>query len=370
MNLLSEQLLALAPALGATIIEGSAPVKLRMTHGAHVVHLTATDGKHPSLTIEVESPVRDTRSDELLPFDVPEPPLVELVREGPIHRLGKALRLNREVQSGDPTFDAAVYIHANQTPNDYIRHILQHADAREAIRALLQADYHQITLDAHAHGGLVRVSRSYLPLDEPPAEALRRDLTRLATIADTLPTCAPRAQTRRMERGAATTFGVGVWTFASIFFAAICDYMWPIHGPDWIVPWLISAMSWAAAFPILLLWLRGSSRALHALLSSQALLLIALPCTLLPGLRAVNALLDFSKPRIVPASILSLTATSGSKSTTYKVSLDLGDGVPPEHRSISWNDYRKLSMCRPSCAVVLGEGALGWPWIDDFVVAP
>jgi hypothetical protein len=349
-----------APALGATAVEGDH--RFRFMSGAHVAFMTGQEGKNPELKLEVQSLPDPFEQERWLPLDVPEPPLIEFVREGKLARVGKLLLINKEYQSGDPEFDALVYIHSNGVPDAYIKHVLQQPGARDAISALLRAGYGSVTIDAQARGGVAHATRTDGAGD---ADTLRTQAAHLARLVDAIPPCTPAHVGRKMDLGSKLLIGSILTAFASIFFVAALQHMWPIHGPRWSEPWWIAATTWLGAVLLLIPILRGDSRAFNFLLVISVALAICIPCLMLPTLRAVNALADTSEPQVVQASILELTSSRGSKSTTYHVKLDLHDGVKPERRGISYLDYQRLQGDGPA-QVTLGQGALGWPWIARF----
>jgi hypothetical protein len=347
-----------APALGATRVQGKLN-RLRFMSGAHVAFMTGQSGKKPLFTLEVHS-IPDTSRRRTSRISVPEPPRVEFVREDRLARLGKLLLINREYQSGDPAFDALVYIHANGAPDAYIKHLLQHSGARDAIAALLTAGYDEVVIDAQASEGHARATRRDGPED---AEVLREHAALLAQIAAALPPCAPTRAMRRAEP-------LGVYLFYATLGGACCapmlafslQHMWPIHGPRWSEPWWISATVWLGAVLLLIPILRGDSRSTLYLLLNACALAICIPCLMLPGLRAVNALTDLSEPRIIQADVLAKRRAHSQKATTYHVTLDLRDGTSPEERRVSARDYARVPASG-KVEVALGAGALGWPWI-------
>jgi hypothetical protein len=74
-----------------------------------------------------------------LPTQTPLPH-IRAARERGIDRFGKKLGLNREVQTGDEGFDAAVYINSRDRDEDVLA-VLAHDDVKMAIRELLDFGY-------------------------------------------------------------------------------------------------------------------------------------------------------------------------------------------------------------------------------------
>ncbi len=73
-------------------------------------------------------------------------PLFVLRRETRLDRLGKRLGLCREIQTGDPVFDARVYVEADAIGGD-VRAVLGDPAFRRAVLDLLDAGTHRVELD-------------------------------------------------------------------------------------------------------------------------------------------------------------------------------------------------------------------------------
>jgi hypothetical protein len=357
----------IAPQLGAAAVAGDAG-HVRFMVGAHVAHLRHTTDKRAALALSVESIPHASRR-EALPIEVPQPPIIEFAAEGRFERLGKALGLNKEFQSGDPIFDAKVYIHSDGTPDEYLAQLLQHPGACAAIMRLLERGHALIRIDAQARGGAAQVSCADFEAKLfGDAESIREQAASLAAIADAIPDCSPRRAARRLSWGKRLVTVAFAWLFISVMFAVSTQYLWPVHGPSDATPWWGAGVAWLAASMLLTLPLRGGSRALEHLIAISAMLLIAAPCTVVPGMRMLNALADTAPRRVVEASV-DLRVARGTKSNvSYFGTIDLKDGVPPTERSLSSGDHDTLKRCAPTCRITVGAGAFGWPWIDEYNV--
>jgi hypothetical protein len=80
-------------------------------------------------------------------FDIwvecPEMPAMRFVSEGASHKIGKSLKLMKEVQTGDEPFDRDVFIRS-QAPAEDIRAFLAKEHIRAAIRSLLTSGFHSV----------------------------------------------------------------------------------------------------------------------------------------------------------------------------------------------------------------------------------
>lgn len=83
---------------------------------------------------------------------LPHPPRMRLRREHARDRLGKKLRLNRELQLDDPAFDEAVYIESDDD-DALLRSVLAPRPLRESVLALLETGCEHIAVSGD-HGPL------------------------------------------------------------------------------------------------------------------------------------------------------------------------------------------------------------------------
>jgi hypothetical protein len=72
---------------------------------------------------------------------------LQLSKEGESERRSKAKGVNREAQTGDPAFDGEVYIDDNGAPQEHVRAVFAHEEARAATLALLRENTTFMILD-------------------------------------------------------------------------------------------------------------------------------------------------------------------------------------------------------------------------------
>jgi hypothetical protein len=70
-------------------------------------------------------------------------PAVRYVSEGASHKIGKSLKLMKEVQTGDELFDREVFIRS-QAPAEEIRAMLGQQHVRNSIRSILSSGFHVV----------------------------------------------------------------------------------------------------------------------------------------------------------------------------------------------------------------------------------
>lgn len=80
-------------------------------------------------------------------FDIwvecPPVPAMRFVSEGASHKLGKSLRLMKEVQTGDALFDRDVFIRS-QAPAEEVKAFLATEHVRKSIRSMLSSGFHSV----------------------------------------------------------------------------------------------------------------------------------------------------------------------------------------------------------------------------------
>ena len=130
---------ALGEALGARGKNG-AVLELEMDGRSFVLELrTSRVGK---VVLEIETPgVTPQASAARLS--------VVVRRETSIDRLGKKLRINREVQTGDAAFDAAAYVESD-APDADVERVLGSAEVRRRAYALLEQGFSKVVLPTGA----------------------------------------------------------------------------------------------------------------------------------------------------------------------------------------------------------------------------
>lgn len=343
---------------------GATPLQKKSNHlgfklPEHKASIKWLDGPRPCLTLSVErSYCQDPAQRHGPPMEVPEPPHVTLTADAAIARAELLSPLNKDYQSDDPGFDARIYIDANGAPQDYINYVLQQPGVTHAISTLLDAGYDKIILDAeHDCASATR------QICQGDATTVRAHSALLATIADAVPSS--QAATARPGLTSKLLKVTLISIVPAFILNMIFQYIWPIYGPRWIEPWALACPVWFAALLLLIPVLKRDKGAANDLIGFIFALLFFTLLTVNLTLCAVNTLADRSPPRSLKASVLDLQSTRSKNSTNYAVTLDLHDGLPPAKHDISSNDYDVIHG-RDTIHVIMGRGALGWPWIARF----
>ncbi len=202
-------------------------------------------------------------------------PAVVLYPEHALQRFGKAIRLNREVQLGDGAFDDAVYIDTAETDDDKVKRLLSAEAVRAGVRELLALGYKvQFSMNG------ISAFRVAYALKAADGSGSRAAVAVLKTLAEHVPsfdaaTLAPASKGRSVLLGAA----VVVPAFAGVMAAAAAD----ASGGHLLDPsgvgeaFLIGLGCWLVYLAVLVLAVRGTSRALTVVLVAGGIGLFGVP---------------------------------------------------------------------------------------------
>jgi hypothetical protein len=296
--------------------------------------------------------------------------VIELRRETWFERLGKRLRVNRELQLGDAEFDRDVYVYSDAS-DDSIRRSLD-APARMVVREIV------------LHGGTAYVEPKRVALLVPvglfgartDVEAM---LTATAMLCDAVAASAqdahgpygrggapavPRKKAPRVARGVACAA-----FFALIVFGLfVLSGLPPTYGAIAWVGAACGAAAWALTTVALGALFRGRSSSLGTVLLASFPFVVWLPFGV-QTLRFYNAAADHAEARTYPGVARHVTHQKGPPTVGVTVLSPSGKwpemDVPYERVEIpsseSWiKDGGQVT-------VSVHGGALGYPWIDQVV---
>lgn len=284
-----------------------------------------------------------------------------LRREGALERGAKAVGLNREVQLGDPDFDAAVYVES-EAPDAAIRQALADPAARSAARALLAAG---LTEEVQLGEGRVSARIAGERLQDPSSPALREALDQLAALAAALsvpkdtPTRAELARRRPVGHIAAIALAWLVLLLLAVLLRPPPTLAW---GPVWSALGL-GALLWALCCAGLALVLRGAADSLRWLLISAAFFALVAPFAGMKLALHANAALDDgpAHTRTLPAALLDRSETRALVELS-----ELGPEHPTARLAVPMDMFRGTLPPRlVRLRVTTRPGALGWEWVAE-----
>ena len=301
------------------------------------------------------------------------PIFFRLSREGGLDRFFKSVGFAREIQTGDRTFDETVYVSCDHPA---IAPVLQaDAAARHAITTLFEQGAARIQTD----GACLSV---YCRGDRMPDEATLR---RLVTVRDAL--AAVPVQHLAMLRDAffwrALLVESIAWSVAVYGFPVVLEIVFRRHPQyfTWTpIIWTglgFSVFVFGALFGLSWWLLRGSSRAHRVFTESIIVLGIGVPLSSIQAVSDVNIAFDASQPTIVESVVESkYTRTRrrrrGGRRTDHYVVLQPpleARFATPRTMKVSDAIYQNARAGVP-LQMVMRDGALGIPWVEDVRPAP
>lgn len=295
-------------------------------------------------------------------------PRIYARRETAIDRVGKRLGLNREVQTGDPDFDAKVYLETDES-DALVQRAMGSPAMRLAVGALVAGAQPYVRLGPGAIAQ--RLGSDWGPVPKP--DELAQALRALSTVAVAAPRIDP-ADLPAPSRGrgdVAATAAVAAFAVAlfGVYVLPIgyADYRSPLRGEDQDVVAKAMLLVWFALVPATWWWVRGHSRSFRNFLTVVLLSWIPL-LTLGPGaIFLANAIFDRGPTTTHEVAILRRRVTSRK--------------VDHRHLYVRWWDapHDEVDL-EVSAATFRGihtgdlvtvrarPGAFGWPWAESIAL--
>ena len=221
--------------------------------------------------IRVDRPIEPTYA----PGVLPELPVMKLREENDRDRLGKALRLNRELQTGDQLFDARIYVECDDRGGAGAK-MLASPEVRSGVTGLLALGFQFVGFRMQESALMVSWQVGAAPFNKRVVE---QTVDRLAQIANNLPDFRRVPTSSRMSFGGWVLTGAWVLTGLAMFALLTANSNWkPLgSGLDWptvhlglLLLLLHAGLVWALV--------RGHSRALRHLFWGGCASLLFAPC--------------------------------------------------------------------------------------------
>jgi hypothetical protein len=279
-------------------------------------------------------------------------------------RLGKVLGLNREVQTGDPGFDASVYIETEATDEE-VERVLASPVVREAVLGLLARGAARVAF-ADRHGAVVADWSGSVETDPFARGGLDDAARRLAALAEALPAVAAIGSPPAWPRGAR-------WIIATIV-ALVAGIAAMVAGQKLYQPFDSSLDTRAAMLGVVIasgvtlaafLALRQTSTALRMISWTLVISMFAFPVLCAGLAELANGALD-EPPQTRALQVVDKRMKSGKSTTYYVTFAPFARYTRPVEISVSYSEY---SMVIPGARaqVFVGTGALRQPWFGGVV---
>jgi len=287
-------------------------------------------------------------------------------------RIGKALLINREAQTGDQPFDDRVYIETD-APSSLVEALLGQPEVRSRVLRWLNEGWSAVRFfDATDTVALVVNPATQAHFDPGRVHA---DFQEMESLRDDLPKVTHR-MLRRPPRTLATwtTVLTIVILVVGWALALLASNVWsPLETNVYLICITVGFGLWMASVPMLGLLLRGRSDSFRKLVTNVALLLVGGPPMVVGIALALNGALDGAEPVEHRVEVLKMWVTSG-KSTSYHVKVRHWEpGEKPLKLRVSESTYRDLRTTGGSpdrATVVVYPGLFGWTWWDEIRRGP
>jgi hypothetical protein len=285
---------------------------------------------------------------------IPSPAPLTLRLETRVDRAGKFLRINRETQTGDASFDERIYLESDAA-DPVVLAALVDPGLRTNVVKCLELGSTVVTLDLE---GNLCVER---PLPETKllqAAQLTPLLDALSAAAEAIPPLVAARPVRTFGAKVTTACFVGAILTVPVYF--LCNWPWEALRSDLYTSSVLAGLTlWIVSLPILAVVLRGRSVSLRDLVTCAGALLLGLPLGATDLMLTVNGLFDTSAPIAHETRVTHLRFTSG-KNTSYYVTF--GSWHPGEatiELNIGSSLYYTLAE-GTTLSVTTSQGALGW----------
>jgi hypothetical protein len=369
---IEERFRALGEALGAREEDGA--LALSLDGRPFVLRLVYV--KSRATGIEVETIIDGGRSDQQTDAPVssqPGPisqgptsrgagewPRVLLRRETWADRLGKALRINREVQTGDEAFDAQVYLESDANDAAVAR-VLRDARVRRGVLSLLSRGGDQVVINEVGQ----RITLTYDPRRPLEADDVRAACEELRTVARALPLFREGESPSTWLSGVLTTTVSVVAAFAGFVAAAWArDAYYPL-GHDATRAGIVGGLvAWLLAMPVVAALVRGRSGSFRVFVTCFFLLLAALPLGGVGMAVGLNGSMDGAAPVDRRARVHSKWAKTYKNGITYYMRLDGLEQDSPEVVLPVPHDVYAGVHEGDDVVVRVGPGRFGWKWLQ------
>jgi hypothetical protein len=293
--------------------------------------------------------------------DTPPYPAITVIPKGKVDRFGKAIGLNREVQTGDGVFDDAAYVDTVEEDAP-VQRVFESAAVRDGIRELLSLGY-KVQLSSRGLSAF-----QLLPHGTPPDVSRVNEASGLlGRIAGALPALDPATFKGTLSLPYARVLAFALLWIPLLVLAGLLAGLMGSPGArtlsmghKGLVLGLCALTAWVVYVAILALRLRGRSYAFRVLLFAAGFGLFGIPtCGVLVAL-SLNQALDRSE---AVTHLVTVIGTSKYKSQCRIVVASWADPSREERLPVSCKHLAKLAKGY-LVQVKSHEGALGMPWIE------
>ncbi len=297
-------------------------------------------------------------------IDSPAGQPLRIVREGRAERLSKRIGLSAEIQTGDPAFDADLYIETEA--DEFTRTLLMRDDARQAVRDVFQLGFTAVHQDGRR---LQAVWSPFKLRDDMDPALITGAVAPLATLASRMPAMPPPARPARTPIAKAVVAAAVVMAIAALVLWLVADRFRPLDGGA------VLRDSLRYSIPALVVWLafafvqlRGRSTA------HKELVLVVCLSAFAFGLGgdalevAFNGWADLGSPTSHDTEVIR-TYRRGGRTTTYHVVVTSWRRPRQAENLVVSSGLYRAARPHQHVTVVTKPGRLGFEWIVSYALA-
>ncbi len=284
-------------------------------------------------------------------------PEVRFWQENARDRLGKAIGVNEEVQTGDESFDTQVYVDSS-APTDDVQSVLANRTTREHLQELVKLG--RVTLGA-GRLTVVVIWKGHFTREEFEDAAAH-----LVGAAGGLPRFATVGEVQK-PKVLVPLFGFIAGAAVFVAATSIGSSYEPLQAHDCRTAVGLGILGWVAFLFVLSRFVRGRSDSFRMLALYAFITAFVLPTGIAMLLFAANAAYDVSQPVEHPTTVARTWYTTGKhNSRTYHLAVDMPGRVNlPVPSHVAREAYEGESI-----TVTVGKGRFGWPWMKRYELGP
>jgi hypothetical protein len=358
---------------GYLLIRGEIPLgsvydgSTQYRDGEH--HHHSHDGQPIEVAFQAASRHSNRRTASRLTIALPlsVPLRAQFNRETAFDRTAKKMGVAKEHQTGDSTFDDAVYVRG---PFDgYVEAYLDDADKRQTILTLLNQGFTEVRVtprSVEAHW------ENFNPDDDDRPRLPEETAGHLAKLADHLPEAtAPRT---RGVAGWHDALHAAVWFLLFVYAAMILMLVRyrPLRTGDYVLPVLLALILAVLLFGWLgIRSLAGQAKSHDRLRRLGLASLILIPFGSIGTVVGLNGLLDASPPEVREARVEAKRSSKSRRSTNYLVSVnDIKKPGSTIDFRVTSADFGRVMAGQSKVVFTVHRGALGLEWWVQKKVVP
>ena len=295
-----------------------------------------------------------------------------LTRESAAHRFFKRIGISVEVQTGDRTFDDAVYIQSDDP--GLVRSAFAERRRREAAQRLLGLGYNRVLLNKGRLEAQIHPFRDTTLVDSPRLETALRALGSIAEHLDQVLGGVRRAPNNSRTALRAVFYSLSIGSAVvglAAFFRGSAEYP-PLDRFELFLASLKYGLGGYAIYALLAFSrLRGSSSSHVHLLTNLTVGLFGLPALAVGLLTLLNGQLDQGPRSEHLVTVQGKRHSHSRDSDTYYIKFaSWRAGHRQDEIGVGHGFYNRVEPGKSRVRLVTAPGRYGYEWVEDYRLQP